>query len=107
MPLGVRRRAKWPIAMGECSTSLVWLRWALVAAAIAAFTFGIGFETAAHAQDAAAADVKAKLQSLVFPAFGIGVVWFGYLKITGQASMQLALTFLIGAAIAFGGGFLV
>jgi hypothetical protein len=93
--------------MGEYSITLSWFRWALLLLAIAAFAFGIGFETAAHAQDAAAADVKAKLQSLVFPAFGIGVVWFGYLKITGQASMQLALTFLIGAAIAFGGGFLV
>lgn len=95
--------------MGEHSFifTITWLRWFLLVVAVAAYAFGIGFETAAHAQDAAAADVKAKLQSLVFPAFGIGVVWFGYLKITGQASMQLALTFLIGAAIAFGGGYLV
>jgi spore maturation protein SpmA len=95
------------IAMGEGVFFPSWVRLLLVTLALAAFAFGIGFETAAHAQDAAAADVKAKLQSLVFPAFGIGVVWFGYLKITGQASMQLALTFLIGAAIAFGGGYLV
>lgn len=95
--------------MGEHSftITLAWLRWLLLVVAVVACAFGFGFETAAHAQDAAAADVKAKLQSLVFPAFGIGVVWFGYLKITGQASMQLALTFLIGAAIAFGGGYLV
>jgi Zn-dependent protease len=88
--------------MGEHSFTftITWLRWFLLVVAVAAYAFGIGFETAAHAQDAAAADVKAKLQSLVFPAFG-------YLKITGQASMQLALTFLIGAAIAFGGGYLV
>ena len=93
--------------MGERLVWLSWVRWIAVLATIIAFSFSIGFESAAHAQDAAAADVKATLQGLAAPAFGIGVVWFGYLKVTGQASMQSALIFLIGAVMVFGGGYLL
>ena len=92
--------------MGDDAFDWGWLRWVALVALIAGFGFGFGAISTAHAQDAAASAVRGALQGLAGPAFGIGVVWFGYLTVTGQASMQLAITFIAGATIVFAGGFL-
>lgn len=53
-----------------------------------------------------ASGIRSQLLSQAGPAVAIGIAWFGYLVIMGRGSMQLIVTFLIGAAIVTSGGFL-
>lgn len=60
----------------------------------------------ALAQDAAATDIKSRLQGLAMPALLIGVVWMGYLTMVGKLDKFQALLFFLGFLVVIGGGFL-
>jgi hypothetical protein len=64
------------------------------------------FADPAFAQDAAASDIKNKLQGLAMPALLIGVVWMGYLMMVGKLDKYQALLFFFGFLIVVGGGFI-
>ncbi|NMN07552.1 hypothetical protein [Novosphingobium sp. SG916] len=62
----------------------------------------------AQAQVAAVGNaVMAELMALVGPAIKLGIIWIGYLVMQSRGSVQLVVTFLIGAAIVLAGGYLV
>lgn len=46
-----------------------------------------------------------QLTALVAPAIGLGVVWLGFLIMTGRGTLITFLTFVVGAAILLSGGF--
>jgi len=76
------------------------------AVAVASFLLSLFLAPEARAALAVADGVKSQLMSLSHAALGVGIAWFGYLVLMGRGSMQLIVTFLIGAAIVFKGGFL-
>ncbi len=62
--------------------------------------------TPAHADVGSIADaVLDELTALVAPAIGLGVVWLGFLIMTGRGTLITFLTFVIGAVILLSGGF--
>ena len=62
--------------------------------------------TPAHADVGSSADaVLDELTALVAPAIGLGVVWLGFLIMTGRGTLITFLTFVVGAVILLGGGF--
>jgi TrbC/VIRB2 pilin len=60
----------------------------------------------ARAATVLAQGIMSELMALARPAFGVGIAWIGYLVAMGRGSLQLVVTFLIGAAIVFAGGHL-
>lgn len=74
--------------------------------AASAFLISVILAPEARAALAVADGVKSQLMSLGHAALGVGIAWFGYLVLMGRGSMQLIVTFLIGAAIVLRGGFL-
>ena len=62
--------------------------------------------TPAHADVGSIADaVLDELTALVAPAIGLGVVWLGFLIMTGRGTLITFLTFVVGAVILLSGGF--
>lgn len=62
--------------------------------------------TPAHADVGSIANaVLNELTALVVPAIGLGVVWLGFLIMTGRGTLITFLTFVVGAAILLSGGF--
>lgn len=62
--------------------------------------------TPAHADVGSIADaVLDDLTALVAPAIGLGVVWLGFLIMTGRGTLITFLTFVVGAVILLSGGF--
>lgn len=62
--------------------------------------------TPAHADVGSIADaVLDELTALVGPAIGLGVVWLGFLIMTGRGTLITFLTFVVGAVILLSGGF--
>lgn len=82
------------------------LRWWPVPArlCVAAFIAALFEIPEARAATALAEGIRSELMALARPALGVGVAWFGYLVVMGRGSLQLIVTFLIGAAIVFAGG---
>jgi hypothetical protein len=60
----------------------------------------------AFAQDAAATDIKNRLQALAMPVLLIGIVWMGYLMMARKLDKFQALLFFFGFLIVIGGGFI-
>ena len=60
----------------------------------------------AFAQDAAATDIKNRLQGLAKPVLLIGIVWMGYLMMVRKLDKFQAFLFFIGFLIVIGGGFI-
>ena len=62
--------------------------------------------TPTHADVGSIADaVLDELTALVAPAIGLGVVWLGFLIMTGRGTLITFLTFVVGAVILLSGGF--
>ena len=62
--------------------------------------------TPAHADVGSIADaVLDELTALVAPAIGLGVVWLGFLIMTGRGTLITFLTVVVGAVILLSGGF--
>ncbi|MBB4642766.1 TrbC/VirB2 family protein [Rhizorhapis suberifaciens] len=70
-----------------------------------ALTLGLAV-TPAHADVGSIANsVLQELTALVAPAIGLGVVWLGFLIMTGRGTLITFLTFVVGAVILLSGGF--
>ena len=98
MPLGNGSKRNWGHPMANSKRVLLFgILGGLVLSAVAAPAF---------AQDAAASDIKNKLQGLAMPALLIGIVWMGYLMMVRKLDKFQALLFFLGFLIVMGGGFL-